>query len=111
MAQRDPRIPLPAVIALPGAERTIQVNHCKMPACENFGVPARSEPSKPGPSGDRDMAYKVHTTAKGKVPAIRCKECLDMPPIKGNVAIAREVERLASVRERDLAVGRVHGLP
>ncbi len=66
-----------------------------MPGCENFGVPARWQPSKPGPSADRDMAYKVHSTAKGKIPAIRCKACLDMPPIKSNDAIAREVERLA----------------
>ena len=50
------RVPLHAVVRLPGAERTIQVNHCKMPACENFSVPARSEPGKRGPSPDRDMA-------------------------------------------------------
>ena len=93
--ERRPRVPYPAVIKLPGAERTIQVNHCKMPACENFGVAARSEPGKRGPSPDRDMAYKVHSTAKGKVPAIRCKACLDMPPIKSNAAVAKEVERLA----------------
>ena len=42
------------------------------------------------------MAYKVHSTSKGKIPAIRCKACHDLPPIKSNMAIAREVEPLAA---------------
>ena len=65
-----------------------------MPACENFGVPARAEHGKPGPSRDRDMAYKVYTSS-GKVPGIRCKACGDTPPIKSNDAIAAEVDRLS----------------
>ena len=95
MAKTHPRVPLPATLDLPGAQRTIQANHCKMPACSNFGVPARSERSKPGPSTDRDMHYKVHSTSKGTIPSIRCKACLDNPPIKSNTGIAREVDRLA----------------
>ena len=90
-----PRVPLPAVIELPGATRTVQVNHCKMPACPNYGVPARTEHGKPGPSADRDMHYKLHSTSKGQIPAVRCKECLDNPPVKSNAAIAEEVSRLA----------------
>ena len=78
-----------------GCNRTIQVNHCKMPDYSNFGIPARPKPGKRGPSPDREMHYKVHSTAKGTIPAIRCKECLDLPPIKSNEAIARELERLA----------------
>ena len=93
METPKPRVPRPAVVQLPGVEREIQVNHCKMPACENFGVPARWQPSKPGPSGERDLAY---TLQKGKgVPGIRCKACRDGPPVKANAAIAREVARLS----------------
>ena len=90
-----PRVPLPADIELPGASRTIQVNHCKIPACPNYGVPARTEHGKRGPSADRDMHYKLHSTSKGQIPAVRCKECLDNPPIKSNAAIAEEAARLA----------------
>ena len=90
--ERRPRVPLPAVIKLPGAERTIQVNHCKMPACENFGVPARTEPITYGPSGQRDTAYTLRHS--GGLPGIRCKACEDRPPIKSNAAIASEVDRL-----------------
>ena len=43
MAKKGPRVPLPATIKLPGIERDIQVNHCKMPDCRNFAC--RPEPS------------------------------------------------------------------
>lgn len=49
MARKGPRVPLPATIILPGIERDIQVNHCKMPDCRNFGVPARTKHAKPDP--------------------------------------------------------------
>ena len=88
------RVPPPATVTLPGSERTIQVNHCKMPSCANFGVPARWQPGKTGPSPDRDQHYKVHSTSKGSVPSIRCKACKDNPPVKSNASIVREIERL-----------------
>ena len=97
MAKKKPRVPLPAKIALPGTKRTIQVNHCKMPSCENYGVPARTQHGKTGPSANRDMHYKVHSTSKGQIPAIRCKECKDLPPIKSNASIVSEVERLTEL--------------
>ena len=92
MSTSEPRVPLAATINLPGSQRTLQVNHCKMPDCSNFGVPARTEKGKPGPSADRDLHYKVHSTAKGTIPAVRCKACLDLPPIKSNASIRAEVE-------------------
>ena len=94
MAKKGPRVPLPATIKLPGIERTIQVNHCKMPNCSNFGIPARTRRAKPGPSRGRDPYYKVHSTKAGTVPSVRCKACKDNPPVKSNACIAQEVERL-----------------
>ena len=95
MEKSQPRVPLPATIDLPGSQTTIQVNHCKMPDCANFGVPARTKQGKTGPSKDRDPHYKLHSTKGGQIPAIRCKTCLDKPPVRSNDAIAQEVERLA----------------
>ena len=89
-----PRVPLPATVDLVGEARTIQVNHCRMPACENFGVPARHEPQKPGPSPDRDPAYKLHSTNKGQIPSLRCKACGDNPPVKSNASVGDEIRRL-----------------
>ena len=92
--ERRPRVPLPAAVKLPGDGRTIQVNHCRQPACENFGEPARHEPQKPGPSPDRDPAYKLHSTSKGQIPSIRCKVCGDNPPVKSNASVVKEIQRL-----------------
>ena len=94
MAAPRPRVPPPEPLELLGEQRTIQVNHCKVPTCKNFGVPARHEPQKPGPSKDRDPAYKVHTTSAGQVQSLRCKSCGDNPPMKSNAAIALEAQRL-----------------
>ena len=74
-----PRVPIPDTIDLIGEQRTIQVNHCRMPDCKNFGIPARHQHGKREPSDDRDMHYKVHSTSKGTVPSVRCKSCNDKP--------------------------------
>ena len=92
-----PRVPLPASADLFGLDRSIQVNHCRMPECENYGIPARHQHGKRGPSPDRDMHYKVHSTKKGKVPSVRCKSCKDNPPVKSNASIASEIERFIDV--------------
>lgn len=93
----SPRIPLTATTRLIGKTRHIQVNHCRMPDCENYGVPARPEHSKPGPSAGRDPHYTVESTKRGTVPSVRCKACRDNPPVKSNAAIASEFARLVSV--------------
>ena len=91
---KPPRVPLPATTQLIGTQRNIQVNYCRIPDCDNFGVPAQSEHAKPGPSKGRDPNYIVQATKKGTVPSLRCKACRDNPPIKSNAAIAAEIERL-----------------
>ena len=92
--KKQPRVPLPATADIVGSERVIQVNHCRAPNCENYGIPARHQHGKTGPSTDRDMYYKVHSTKRGQIPSIRCKDCLDNPPMKSNASIVREIERL-----------------
>ena len=90
-----PRVPEACELDLPGGGRPLQVNHCRRPDCANFGVPARTKQGKTGPSADRDMNYKVHSTNKGRVPSLKCKACGDNPPMKSNRGIAEEAERLA----------------
>jgi hypothetical protein len=72
----------------------LQVNFCKNPQCENFGIPAREEPVKPGPSADRDTHYRVTNTSEGRIPAILCKSCHEKIPIKSNTGISAEFERI-----------------
>ena len=73
----------------------IQINHCRMPDCDNYGVPARTTPVKTGPSPDRDMHYKIASTNKGRVSSLVCKCCGEKPPIKSNHGIAEELARIS----------------
>ena len=50
-----PCVPVPVSADIFGLDRTLQVNHCRMPDCENYGIPARHQHGKRGPSLDRDM--------------------------------------------------------
>ena len=95
-----PRAPLPAEIDLFGESEEIQVNHCRMPGCGNFGVPARTEHGRTGPSADRDPNYVVTGTNKGMVPAVRCKSCGEKPAMKSNVGVAAELRRISAAMLR-----------
>ena len=75
-------------------EMTIQVNHCRNPSCENYGIPPWTMPGKTGPHANRDAHYKLHSTNQGRVPSLRCKACKENPPIKSNTGIAQEIARL-----------------
>ena len=90
----QPRVPLPTEAPLIGVIRTIQVNHCRMPDCENFGVPASPTHSKPGRPQGRDPHYQRGSGRRGTLPAVICKACRDKPPIKSNAGIVAEIDRL-----------------
>ena len=92
--KRLPRVPLPKTVDLIQENQILQVNHCRNPHCGNYGIPARHKHGKRGPSPDRDMHYKVHSTSKGTTASVRCKSCLDNPPMKSNASIVSEIDRL-----------------
>ena len=75
MSQR-PRVPLPAQVDLACVPLNLQVNHCKTPDCANFGVPARTEPGKTGPSPDRDRTTRSTPPPRAKSPpsGARCAD-------------------------------------
>jgi transposase-like protein len=81
------RIPLPV--------GDIQVNFCKNPACANFGVPASISSQFRGPrvnNSERDD-YTV-TSSKG-YPSLKCNLCGELPPLKSNIAIQQELNRIS----------------
>lgn len=88
-------------------DQSLQVNHCGQPDYANFGVPARTEPGKTGPSYDRDMNYKVYSTNKGQMPSLKCKVCGDNPPMKSNSGITEEAKRL--MMKASLSAPQQHG--
>ena len=94
LTPRTLRVPETANARILGDMFPIQTNHCRTPGCANFGVPARTKRGKTGPSQDRDLRYKLNSTAKGQEPAIECKACKGKGAIRSNAAIAEEVERI-----------------
>ena len=62
-----PRVPLPAPTPLFGDQKNIQVNHSRMPDCDNYGIPAHHEYSKSSSASDRDRNYVIHSTRGGQV--------------------------------------------
>ena len=90
-------MPRHAVANLVNQESTIQVNHCRNPACGNYGAAPRTMPGKTGPGAGRDPNYKLHSTSGGLSPALLCKSCGESPPIKSNAGIAEEIERLVDL--------------
>ena len=61
-----PRVPASVEILIVGKKSGIQVDHCRMPDCDNFEIPAITTQIKLGPSVGRDLHYKVATTNIGR---------------------------------------------
>lgn len=80
----------------------IQVNFCKNPVCANYGVPAtlkkfahRSKASTLLPGTEYTLTGGSKTGTRSLV-CLKCQLCGELPPIKSNLGIAEEVERLSS---------------
>lgn len=82
--RKTPRVP-PAV-------RGINVNHCKNPACHNFGIPV-PEVGEKGP-GAKNI-YTVVANGAG-IPAAKCHGCGETFTLKSNQGVFEEAYRLLS---------------
>lgn len=79
---------------IPPAASGIQINFCKNPRCDNFGVPPRLNVTRGRPtSGSNRDEYNVSVWAPGAT-VMRCKLCGESFPLKSNLAIAEEFDRL-----------------
>lgn len=76
---------------IPPACGGIQVNFCKNPDCENYGIPAAQTTGR-GAQRDR---YAV-VGAGRQFPVLKCHACGEYPPLKSNQGIAEERERLGA---------------
>ncbi len=76
---------------IPPEHGGIQVNFCKNPDCENYGVPAAQTTGR-GAQRDR---YAV-VSAGRQYPTLKCRACGEYPPLKSNQGIAEEHERLGA---------------
>jgi len=85
-AQLDERVPVEV--------GPIQVNFCKNPQCQNFGVPAstKRQPRGKAAAGFGRDTYRVVGSGRG-TPMLRCSLCGQYPTIKSNKAIHEELVR------------------
>jgi transposase-like protein len=60
----------------------VQVNFCKNPECENFGIPAIQIAN-----------YKLQSSSKGQ-PSLHCLSCDEHIPVKSNQGISEEISRM-----------------
>ena len=72
---------------IPPEHGGVQVNHCKSPGCINYGVPAEQR-STPGSNSYTLDAHKG-------VSSCICTSCGVEFPLKSNIGIVEEVERIA----------------
>jgi hypothetical protein len=82
------KVPPAVEVTLPdGRRRLVQVNFCKNPRCENFGVsavlPRYARRAKA--AGAAGSAYAVAACGKD-LPVLHCRLCGEMPPVKSNLA-------------------------
>lgn len=87
-------------IRIPEEFEGIQVNCCKNPKCDNFGVPTTfnikdNKYSDKDQVKSRDPNYVITGLAKD-IPGIRCKACNSITPIKSNSGIFEEKERFSA---------------
>jgi len=76
---------------IPPEHGGIQVNFCKNPDCENYGIPAAQTTGR----GARRDRYAV-VGAGRQFPVLKCHTCGEYPPLKSNQGIAEERERLGA---------------
>ena len=73
---------------IPPEHSGVQVNHCKSPRCTNYGVAAEQK-SVPG-------SNRYTLEAKKGISSCLCTSCAVEFPLKSNIGIVEEVERIAS---------------
>jgi transposase-like protein len=77
---------------IPPSANEIQVNFCKNPSCDNFGIPAINTSQKRKDSPKDQYTAIAHGKKK---PAIKCNLCGETFVMKSNVGINEELLRLS----------------
>lgn len=82
----------------PSTYRGVQINVCRNPRCENYGVPPLSEIPRSRKGVARDHFHDgYHRSSNGDgVVTIKCLKCKENPYAKSNIAVVEEVDRLTA---------------
>jgi transposase-like protein len=95
----------PAPPRIPEEVDGIQVNFCKSPKCPNFGHPALPiRPYRRKGTAASPGDYTIDAS-KGGLPQIKCAFCGEKSPLRSNLAISEEYNRLASHLSKPMTEG------
>ena len=84
VANNIPRIPL--------EHNGIQYNFCKNPKCSNFGVPEDVDAKR----GQYKYTLTGLNQGYGNIPLLKCGCCNETLPMKSNIGIHEELERISA---------------
>lgn len=90
--------PIPRSFKDPNTNQMVQLNFCKNPNCENYGVPALNPKLKPDGTPKRGLGndYAInHNNNRGA--DLRCKLCGSTTILLSNRAFVEEVNRLKDI--------------
>ncbi len=95
-----PKLAPGATPRVPPSAGGIQVNFCKNPTCENFGVPVPETAWKGKASHGAQSPYTL-TGAVGTGASARCNACGEHFPIKSNLGVFEEAWRISAQTFRE----------
>ncbi|WP_394173405.1 exonuclease domain-containing protein [Thalassotalea litorea] len=111
--------PIPRAFRHPESNEMVQLNYCKNPNCDNYGVPAKNPLKNKDGTPKRGLAndYKLTTTRSGK--SLTCKLCKTSTRLINNRAYVLESIRInnehsllsASCPNESIIKGRGKGKP
>lgn len=78
---------------VPPASDGIQLNFCKTPTCQNFGIPVEETSTKGTASRTNPNRYTIIASGKG-LPMARCNACGESFSLKSNEGMAEERARM-----------------
>ncbi len=87
----------PSTPRVPHAAQGVDVNFCRKPKCENFGVPSPQAVQR-GPGASNP--YTVVANGKN-TPAARCNACGEHITLKSNSGVLEESLRILAAHSRD----------
>lgn len=88
-----------------GSRRELQVNFCKNPTCANYGIPAslmKYAHRKKAPTLQPGTEYTIAARGAG-IPTLICRLCGESLPMKSNLGISEEIQRIAAYLEQPRA--------
>lgn len=100
------KVPYEHKTRVPVAFEGVQVNFCKNPSCKNFGVPVNPYINRLRGAAKKAAAeaddYIISGYGKG-YPSIKCQLCNEGNPVKSNIGIKEEFDRLSAyLKERPI---------